>query len=219
MSPTVDCRCLVLDKRIKDFEFLKRRISKYFECTPLICGNSGLATFKDTNELPPIYSATTDYMTWRTKPNAYNAWKGHREIFRQFLETGKEYLFLLEDDALIIEEDMEKALRFIERNTFDMLYFGWYSNGHLGDVVDTEDDLKLRHFSGGAGFHGVLIKREIVDFLYGMLPLGPYDWIAGLIQKHSNVKAYAVYPAVIIQKDGHSYVEGHHLSKPSRYKE
>lgn len=184
----------------------------------------------DSTELPPKLPGSTTYETWHKRPNAYNAWKCHRNMMRDFNRdhhtdsTKASHLLLVEDDSFIYEEEFKKQIYnffhgFTRAREPDMVYFGWYSNGHL-DLDDsiTYGDTTLYRFKGGAGFHGVLLSYDTVIRLLNMPPVGPFDAIAGRLQETGHINAYAVYPASIIQLDGHSFVEGHHLSKPKRDK-
>lgn len=224
----VNVRCLVLDKRIEQWKKLNESLLAIgIECKPFIAGSGTelKVDLVDTNEYPPIYPSTTTYPTWRNRPNAFNAWKAHRAIFQSHLESDKEYLLLLEDDAVIFNDDFSTLInsnsfcQWIISSKLDMFYFGWYSNGHLHDINREKmciGDLEIKRFIGGAGFHGVLIRSSLVKYLASLPPIGPYDWIAGFLQEAGLITAYAVYPSVIMQASGHSYVEGHHLDKPDR---
>lgn len=190
---------------------------------------SCLVNYIDSTELPPKFPGSIDYSTWYNRPNAYNAWKCHRQMMLDFLRDSKKdmnlsYLLLVEDDAFIYEEEFKKQLNDVLTYNIEcakpsMVYFGWYSNGHIDLNKSTKlGDTTVYEFKGGAGFHGVLLHYSTVVTLLNIHPIGPYDYIAGRLQTNNVINAYAVYPASIIQLDGHSFVEGHHLSKPKRDK-
>ena len=70
--------------------------------------------------------------------------------------------------------------------------------------------------NGGGGFHAVIITRYVAEILLTFDAIGPYDWICGQYL-HDTVDCYAIYPAVINQISGYSFVENSSLVKPSRY--
>jgi hypothetical protein len=68
----------------------------------------------------------------------------------------------------------------------------------------------------GGGTHGVLISRNILDWAVKLRPIGPFDWIFSLAQP--QLQCYVIYPSIITQRSGFSYIEGGMLDKPDRYK-
>jgi hypothetical protein len=136
-------------------------------------------------------------------------------------------LLLLEDDIILDEEfeDIVSGIQsFIESDKWDMLYFGCYQNG-MSESYSEEDTMNslggiffhLRKMRGGGGFHAVGMTREIVGKLLEFAPIGPYDWIAGKYL-HNQYRCYGVYPTIINQVDGYSFVENCNLTKPSKWR-
>jgi len=169
----------------------------------------------DIDKLPPKYEESICYPSWWRFPHAFNAWICHHKIIKKAFDEDVETLLLLEDDSEIMpdfQEIFEECRSFIDNNKWDMLYLGWYSNGNLKKI----DHKYIYKIEGGAGFHGVILKRNVMKELLKFNPVGPFDWICGKYI-HNRYKCYAIYPSIIMQKDGISYIEGGgHLTKPER---
>jgi hypothetical protein len=133
--------CLTLDKRYEMALELKEQIKSIgldMQTFIVGVGNRSLKyDYIDSDELPPMHEAySTTYPTWSARPNAYNAWKCHREIFLKCKPT--ENLLLLEDDSQLSDDFMEMVAKvdpFFESNPWDMIYFGCYHHMSL----DTHD--------------------------------------------------------------------------------
>lgn len=212
--------CLVLDKRYEDW--LKICEDAHYmgiDVKPFIVGDEShnlKYDYVDDDNLPPILKESIRYATWHNRPNAYNAWKSHKLIFEQALEDDCETLLLFEDDIEFepdFKDHLKTILPFLECEKWDMFYFGCYQNGQ-SEPTKYENIVKV---NGAGGFHAVLMKKRVLQSLLCFVPIGPYDWISGQFL-HNRYNCYASYPCVISQKSGFSYVEGHDLEKPSRYK-
>lgn len=217
----MEVKCLVLDKRYDDWLVLNEQLKKngIDNAVPFIAGRGEYDlpySMIDKEELPPLFYNSTTYPTWRNRPNAYSAWKCHKKMIE---DSAGNDLLLLEDDAVLcddFDELLEKSLSYLSETKlgWDMLYLGWYSNGHL---IDTKHE-NVKRMVGGAGFHGVVLRGFATELLSKCYPTAPFDEIAGRLQKDGVLRAYAVYPSIIVQKSGFSYVEGSNLEKPERYK-
>lgn len=208
--------CLTLDKRHEMATELQTQCkTKGINVELFVAGDASKSLkydYVDGDELPPRTPYTTNYPTWLNRPNAYNAWQCHREIFKRCKKG--ENLLLLEDDSELSEDFDEMVAKvdpFFAENPWDMIYFGCY---HFNSLDTSSPDVK--RMNGGGGFHGVLITSKIITTLLGYPPYGPYDWITG--QHHQYINAYAIYPSIINQRSGFSFVEGSNLDKPDRYK-
>ena len=213
--------CLTLDKRIDWATSVIPAAAKYGIDVELFIAGDGTNpdisyNHIDLNELPPLYPQSLNYPSWTTKPFAYNAWQCHTKIIRQAQQDGIGNLLMLEDD-IFFEEDfieiLDKIEDFFNSNAWDMIYFGWYSSGHLKET----DNEHVYRMMGGGGFHAVLLSRYMIECLSDVPPLGPYDFITGVFF-HQNINAYAIYPSIISQRNGFSNVEQGTLDKPDRYK-
>lgn len=209
--------CLTLDKRYEIAQELQAQCKEKNIDVELFVAGSGARPLKynyiDGDELPPITPYTTNYPTWLARPNAYNAWQSHKGIFEMCKPN--ENLLLLEDDSELSEDFDElvaKTDSFFNENPWDMVYFGCY---HFNSLDTSSADVKK--MNGGGGFHGVLITPKIRDILLTWSPIGPYDWITGQYL-HQYHNCYAIYPSIINQRSGFSFVEGSNLDKPDRYK-
>lgn len=214
-------RALVLDKRLQDWPAIKSQFMDYGLSVRLFLAGGSEPYPKDTydhidiNELPPIYSNSIDYPTWFLRPNAYNAWLSHKKILEQTLNEGFDHVLIIEDDSFIendFKEVLTKVTPFFEQNKYDMVYFGGYHYNGSWEHTSNENVIKLR---GSGGWHGVLITKPVIELLLTFKPIGPYDWICGKYIHHV-FDCYAIYPSIISQKSGFSFVEGHDLVKPAR---
>lgn len=212
--------CLTLDKRIALGRDVVIQAANYGLDVKLFMAGDGTLPITydhiDINELPPRYPESLTYPSWTTKPNAYNAWQCHQKIIREAYDDGLNNLLMLEDDVFFEKdfiEILEKTTAFFNSNTWDMIYFGWYSNDHLQDIGQEH----VYRMMGGGGFHAVLLNRDMLQILYDVPPLGPFDFITGVFF-HKHIDAYAIYPNIISQHNGYSYVEHGTLDKPDRYK-
>lgn len=210
--------CLTLDKRYEMALQLKEQVKSTLGLnTELFVAGDGKSGLKydriDERELPPMdKNYSTTYPTWSARPNAYNAWKCHKAIFEKC--KSNENLLLLEDDSELSEDfhsHVTNVEHFFANNPWDMIYFGCYH--HMS--IKTEDDSVIR-MNGGGGFHGVLITPQIRSILLNWPPYGPYDWLMGRLHPYHN--CYAIYPSIINQRSGFSFVEGCNLDKPPRDK-
>jgi GR25 family glycosyltransferase involved in LPS biosynthesis len=219
--------CLTLDKRIKYAESyivpeFKNRLNLDVE---LFIAGDGLSVQRpydyidDPLSLPMRFERSTNYDTWFTRPNAYNAFKAHRAIFEKVIADGDERFLLLEDDVYI-EEDFEQIIgdnldELTKVLDYDMLYLGSYNASKVGQIK-SPNLLYLPRLSNVGGFHAVILTKQVIKRLLEIPPYGPYDWIASRYIHGNIFNCLAVNPSVITQKDGFSYVEGHELRKPHR---
>jgi len=210
--------CLVLDIRYDSAIQIQKETTSRGINTDLFIAGDGTKNLKynhiDVLDLPPRFSNSINYSTWYKRPNAYNAWLCHKKIMELAIESSLDFLLMLEDDVVFEKdflETLEKTASFFNSNEWDMIYFGWYSNGHL---TPTKNQNVFR-MNGGAGFHGVLLSRKIMELLIKFDPIGPFDWIVGTYI-NPRFNCYAIYPSIITQQSGYSYVEGGVLEKPDR---
>jgi hypothetical protein len=212
--------CLTLDKRIDDGNSVVAVAAQHNIDVELFIAGDGSSDLPyrhiDIQERPPMYNKTLCYPSWISRYNAYNAWLCHNKILKMARQDGVSNILMLEDDV-IFEEDFAELLAkvepFFNSNAWDMIYFGWYSNNHLHDIGEEH----IYRMMGGGGFHGVLLNKHMIEELCEHPPVGPYDYITGVFY-HKHILAYAIYPCIISQKSGYSYVEDGILEKPSRYK-
>lgn len=214
--------CLTLDKRIEEFDRIKTEWKNIdINVELFLCGDGILKSIYnriDDKILPPIYNETINYPTWLNRSATYDAWKCHKQIFTDFYRNYSDgYLLILEDDAKM-EEDFEEILTKVEpyfkTRTFDLLNFGAYLSK---PYTETDNPHVIKLDGRGGGLHCCMLSRRLCKNLSEMLPLGPYDW---MIEQYwqNRYPCYAIYPGIVTQKDGFSFIEGHELSKPDRWK-
>jgi GR25 family glycosyltransferase involved in LPS biosynthesis len=204
--------CLTLDTRI-DYakEIQKSAIDHNIQLELFIAGN-GSKDLKynhvDINELPPNTpgkSLGPGTYTWNESPNMYNGFLCHREIIREAYYNGCEVLLMMEDDAVFMdnfEEILAQVDDFFIHNNWDIIYLGSYSLPTDGNVEVCPHVKKI--VSGCGGFHGVLIKRKILEIAKDFPPYETMDGLfcrSGFQQKYD---CFLIDPCVINQKAGFS---------------
>jgi GR25 family glycosyltransferase involved in LPS biosynthesis len=211
----------MLDKRIDMWNDLKSQFAKInINLQLFLCGDGSLElpySHIDINQLPPQYVSSINYATWFSRPSAFNCWLAHRKILQKTLDENLANVLIVEDDAFI-ENDFEEILAHTEdfwnQNSWDMIYFGSYLSQGNWSYTSNKNILKV-HNCGG--WHGVLINKNVITTLLQYPPLGPFDWLCSQVI-HPNYNCYAIYPSIISQKSGFSFVENSNLEKPDRYK-
>lgn len=213
-------QCLILDKRIQNLDKIQSEFyQKGIIVKSFIAGN-GEESLKydhiDTKDGPPRLPLSQKYdSSWLRYPSAYNAYLCHKKMIEQAQLEGKENLLIIEDDAHIeddFDEIIEQAEPFLLSSKWDMIYFGSY---HKNTSFPTENKF-VRKVNGSAGFHCVLIHNRIFDEILEYGPICPMDEICNRFI-HSKHLCYAIYPSIVTQTSGYSFVERSYLDKPSRW--
>jgi GR25 family glycosyltransferase involved in LPS biosynthesis len=212
--------CMCLDRRIQNYNHINEQCQKYLGIEPqlFISGNSNLALNYnriDIRELPPKLRFSTSYPSWWTF-GCYNAYLSHKQILEEFLDTPLETLLILEDD-IQFEPDFAElyntTIPILETVEWSMIYLGCYFTTRSRQISATKNIYRV---DGVAGWHAVLLKRHIVEEVLKFGPIGPMDNICGRFI-HQKYPCYGIYPSIITQQSGYSYIEGGYLNKKSRY--
>ena len=214
--PADKATCLLLDKRYDNFEHISDTISKYIDIEPFIVGDGTrdlVYSHIDIDEIPPRLIGSSNYPTWHTK-QCYNAYLSHRKILEKAYKEKIDVL-LLEDDVFLepdFEDIWNSSSKFFKENPWDMLYFGCYHSGMSEKITDN-----IYRLFRCAGWHAVIIKWYMIPPILNYGPIGPMDEICHrYIQP--NYLCYGIYPSIISQCNGYSFIEQGNLDKPSRYK-
>jgi len=213
--------CFIVDKRYQNWESIQIQLADRLglNVEKFVSGMGGMNVPYDrvnVLESPPVYHNSTTYATWYSRPQAYNAWLSRRIVLEECQRNKYEYVAFFEDDIKIeddFEEVLEKAIPFLEKNQWSALYFGAYHNP--GSFRKTANDNVLE-LNGSGGWHGIILRQNVINDLLNFQAIGPWDEICGKYL-HSVFNFYCINPGIINQTDGFSEVEGHHLSKPSRF--
>lgn len=213
----IEAYCVLLDKRLDFWSTLEQSFQNIgIVLNPLVVGKDNLdITYfhKDVDMTPPIYATTNMYPSWINGTNAFNAWMSHRKILEYAYDKKLDKIMIVEDDVEISHDFqviMQDVDKFINNNRCDILQFGGYHHNNTTEV--SKHVLKTK---ASGGWHAVIISKEIIPLLLSFQPIGPFDWICEqFIQPKYD--CYCVHPGIINQKDGFSYIENSHLSKPSR---
>ena len=212
-------QCLLLDKRIEERSRIKQECSSIgWDVNFCLVGDNSLDEkyfFVDVDSLPPKVEFCTTYPTWHKTPNAYNAWLSHRKMIMNSLDHGKDHILILEDDITIesdFKEIWDECEPWLDEHEWDMIYFGAYHNSSFTDT----DNYHIKKLNGSAGWHAVLLNETIMKRVVDWDALGPFDWMSS-VAVHPNSHCYGIWPSIVSQRSGYSYVEGGDLKKPSRY--
>lgn len=210
---------LLLDNRLEDLPRIRKECNSIgWDIKPNLVGDGSvdLQYFHvDIDDLPPKYDMCTDYPTWHKRPNAYNAWLSHRKMMTVALSNGRDHLLILEDD-ITIEPDFKdiwsECEEWFDTHDWDMIYFGAYHNNTTYDT----DNYHIKKLRGSAGWHAVLLNERVMKTMVNWKALGPFDWMSSKLI-HPNSNCYGIWPSIVSQKSGYSFVEDSNLEKPSRY--
>ncbi len=212
--------CLLLDKRIDNWKEIQESFAKKnINLQSFLVGDGKLDGYKyshvDVASIPPVYHNSINYRSWY-RESTFNAWLSHRKIIQKSLEEGFDHVMIVEDDVFI-EDDYDsilaKAAPFFKDNKWDMIYLGGYHNQDSWQLTTNENVIKLK---GSGGWHAVILTELIMVKMLEFNPIGPMDWITGKYI-HPDYDCYAIYPSIVSQKSGYSFVEESQLNKPSRY--
>ena len=199
--------CLCLDKRVELWSELDEQVKSIFgrPMQKFIAGDGqsldGHAYDKVDNNEKPL---TSGQHSWVERPNAYNAWKCHKEMMNIVLEEGVGNALFLEDDAYFTNDFVEN-LQQIEYKEWDGLWLGSYHGGNPTGY-EMREKFKIERSERHAGFHACILKRNIIERLVTYDPIGPMDQILG--SKMANQYNFCVCtPSLAIQRSTHSFVE------------
>ena len=219
--------CLCLDKRVKLWSELDEQVKSIFgrPMQKFIVGDGqsldGHAYDKvDNNEKPPstqsgskiggLALSTSNHpmpetsKSWMNRPNAYNAWKSHKEMMNIVLDEGASNALFLEDDAYFTNDFVEN-LQQIEYEEWDGLWLGSYHRGNQSHY-DMYEKFEIKLSQGHAGFHACILKRNVIEEVVKHPPIGPIDLILGSVIS-SRYDFGVCVPNLAIQRSTHSFVE------------
>lgn len=218
--------CLCFDKRKELWprlsEQVKRTVGKDLEL--FIAGDGQDADLKydhiDTNELrgPFLYNLNKGH---------YNAFLCHKKMAQRAIEEDVKNVLFLEDDAHIVEDRaillrMPQVTTFIDSDSWDVIYLGWWQK-LTQDGSEDRDDLEKRwreNKEWGLSYidrppavaheicalHGLLINRSFLPIIANA-PAGPID--SFLLHNFDNMKIRAMFmwPKIVHVSSGWSYCE------------
>lgn len=186
--------CLSLDKRYDSWlRLLKQFANLGIYMQPYICGLG--------NCLPKSMYHYIDDPTFGPIKNAAMC---HQQIIRHAYADGVELLFMLEDDAILTNDFVER-LDTINVEDFDILWLGSFTpfTQNVEDCVKTE----LRDVDCTiGGLHGILIKRSVFTIFDHFNTNHAFDGQIGkYCFKNSTIKAKYLCPSIVIMDIGQSY--------------
>jgi len=211
--------CLCLDKRQKHWEDLQEQCeSRGIKFHRFLVGKGELFPKEEYDYIddPNISIERWGYGTPRTAINHCNAFMSHLVMANRAVEEGLESVLFLEDDAYFTsryDDVLGKVSDGVNNLDWDMLYLGWwigFEDDEWNEQV--EEDYLQRGLTSIArvraapallgGLHGVVIKREVLETLCSLPPIGPID---GLLNHNFHngpytINSYYIMPKIIHDK-------------------
>ncbi len=150
----------------------------------------------------------------QSKLSHFNALQCHKNIIEDAKRSRFKSFLMLEDDAYLTErfdEVLQGVEKGLENLDWEMLYLGYYvgdfeNDMFAGNNLSREHEWKTNKKCGikkvetCGGFHGVIIKNRVYDFILELSDLAPLDM--QLNEYHHLIKSYLVYPCVIAPRNG-----------------
>lgn len=215
------CLCSVFDRRIDNWPYIQKAAKQYLniDCELHLSGDGHCSDYVysniDQDELPPQLELTTSYPTWMTT-RSYNAYKSHASLLQKCLDDPLcEIGCMLEDDIVFADDFTSiwnEVYDWIHNNVWDVIFLGGYH--HSNSLLRLTDHIYQTWHTGGT--HGWIFKRHIIPQILAYGPIGPIDGILSE-RLEQDLLCYMVYPSIINQQSGYSYLEQGVLQKPSRY--
>lgn len=210
--------CLTLDKRYNQGLLIQQQAKQLgINVQLFVTGDGNLDVPYNRNNvqsLPPNLNRSTSYPTWWASHRPYNCRLSQKTIIKQAIDEHVNTLLLLEDDVKFetdFSEILHKVIPSLDMLEWDALYLGCFAK----NPKPTDNPHLYRLGGSGGGFHGIIMKRNIMKLLIEIPDYGPSDWL--LEQYHHLYNCYMVYPSIVTQMDGFSWIESQNLVKPSRY--
>ena len=169
----------------------------------------------------PKYQKALKKIKWwflienRKNVGHFGCYLSHMSIFEKFLQTDKQYCFILEDDAEIItsnlKEGIMKNMKNLPRN-WDILLLGYEVNGGPNgykEVREGNKDTKLKNgllnLKYFTGTHGYILTRNCIKKLIENLQVMDWiiDWNIAYLARKGLVNIYGAFPPLICQPAVH----------------
>lgn len=202
-------QCLCLDKRWKNWAHIEQEFATRGGKVERFIVGKGKVFPKnrydhiDSREVIP---------TWHPMftNNASHCYVCHRKILEKAHEDKVNNILLLEDDLVIqpnFDEVVAKATQQIEEAQlpWDMLYYGAINRWANTERI-SENLIKMKF--GGYCWHATAINQSLRDNIKDLLslpPIGPFDVLSAFFFQPQH-EVYAVWPPVVYQRPGHSFV-------------
>ncbi len=210
--------CLTLDRRLEfALQLEKSCVERGWDFTKFISGDGETLPrdhydLVDDNQLPPYLKNMIRYPSWTARPQAANAFRSHKTLFKRCLDKEHESVFFLEEDAKFMG-NFDTAFPLVEefaaRTDWDIFYVG---NFLLPADTVMVHPIISKVAAPCMGFHAVALKKHIIAKLSNWLKIGPMDYICSeYLCKHFN--AYACVPPLMVQRGAFSFVENHWLGR------
>ena len=147
----------------------------------------------------------------KTSPGEVCCYLSHYSAISRFLESGRKYALILEDDAVFNPDFVEILNRLVELcNTWDFVKFNTARDGGFGNVAvgDVCKNYKLYAslFQKSYAAAYIINRRAGESLKSGLLPMFvPFDHEMLKFWKY-GIRQYSVFPSPVSVKDEDSYI-------------
>lgn len=169
----------------------------------------------------PKYANALKKIKWwflienRKNVGHFGCYLSHMSIYEEFLQTDKEYCFILEDDAEFITSNLKEGIMKNMKNLpsdWDILLLGYEVNGGpkgYKEVREGNKDTKLKdgllNLKYFTGLQGYIINRNCAQKLIENLQIMDWiiDWNMCYLAQRGILNIYGVFPPLVCQPAVH----------------
>ena len=169
----------------------------------------------------PKYQRALQKIKWwfliENKKNVghFGCYLSHMSIYEKFLQTNKQYCFILEDDAEFITSNLKEGIMKNMKNLpsdWDILLLGYEVNGGpngYNEVREGNKDTKLKNglinLKYFTGTHAYILTRKCVEKLIENLQMMDWiiDWNIAYLAQRGILNIYGAYPPLVCQPAVH----------------
>jgi len=169
----------------------------------------------------PKYQQALKKIKWwflienRKNVGHFGCYLSHMSIFEKFLQTDKQYCFILEDDAEIITSNLKEGIMKNMKNLpsdWDILLLGYEVNGGPNgykEVREGNKDTKLKNgllnLKYFTGTHAYILTRNCIKKLIENLQVMDWiiDWNIAYLARRGLVNIYGAFPPLVCQPAVH----------------
>jgi len=169
----------------------------------------------------PKYAKALKKIKWwflienRKNVGHFGCYLSHMQIYEKFLQTDKQYCFILEDDSEFITSNLKEGIMGNMRNLprdWDILLLGYEINGGnkgYKEVREGNKDTKLvngllniKYFTGT---HAYILTRNCIKKLIENLQVMDWiiDWNIAYLARRGLLNIYGAFPPLVCQPAVH----------------
>lgn len=144
-------------------------------------------------------------------PGMVGCFLSHLKTYKQFINSGKQYAIIFEDDAKITNEEMYKTTisKLHEKipNDWDIILLGYLNHDPKHKFEDRGDYYKFWNFWGT---HSYIINRNSVQKLMSLMQppfVNQIDSVMGSLARSDKLNIYGIKQVEVIQATPYSDVQ------------